>query len=204
MSSLREGLARYLRPEQLARLAGARIGIAGAGGLGSNVAVLLLRSGIRHFVLVDKDRVEPSNLNRQFYWPEDVGKTKVEALTARMLQLEPEAECVRHALAICADNAVALFSGCDVVVEALDGADEKAAFSSLWLAAGLYVVAASGIAGYGLPPMQARHIGGSFVCVGDFSTAVDERAPPLAPRVMQAAAMQADVVLARVLGTQVK
>ena len=199
MSVLREGLGRYLSPAALKTLGCARIGIAGAGGLGSNVAMLLLRSGIRHFVLVDRDRVEASNLNRQFYWPEDVGKRKVEALGSRLTQLEPGADCRCHAIAVNASNAVSLFSDCDVVVEALDEAGQKAEFSALWLGAGYYVVAASGLGGYGLPPMQVRNLGKTFVCVGDFATAADADAPPLAPRVMQAAALQADAVLARIL-----
>lgn len=200
MSVLRNGLARSFSASALEKLGKTRVGIAGAGGLGSNVAMLLLRSGILRFVIVDKDKVEASNLNRQFYWPEDVGKAKAEALKARLLQLEPHADCRCGVQTISPANAVSLFEDCEIVVEALDDARQKAEFASLWLGAGFFVVAASGLGGCGLPPMQQKRLGRSFVCVGDFSTAADEQTPPLAPRVMQAAALQADAVLAHALG----
>lgn len=201
MSILQEGLNRYFSHDALERLGNALVGIAGAGGLGSNVAMLLARSGIRHFVIADKDRVEASNLNRQFFWPEDVGRSKVDALKERLAGLEPEIDCRCHYVELGPANTVALFDGCCVVVEALDDPIQKASFSSLWLDAGFYVVAASGIGGCDRLPMQTRRLGNSFVCVGDFTTGVDAETPPLAPRVMQAAALQADAVLARILGT---
>ena len=77
-----EGLGRYLTPEQLRILRQARVGIAGAGGLGSNAALMLARSGVEHLTLVDHDVVDASNLNRQQYWPRHVGRSKVDALHA--------------------------------------------------------------------------------------------------------------------------
>lgn len=65
INSLRQGLTRYFTPEQLARLRAARVGLAGAGGLGSNTALMLARCGVEDLLLVDDDVVEPSNLNRQ-------------------------------------------------------------------------------------------------------------------------------------------
>jgi len=199
---LSKGLKRYWKPENLAALASVRVGIAGAGGLGSNVAMLLVRSGVRRLLVVDHDRVDASNLNRQCYWPEDVGRLKVEALRERLLALEPELLLNVSRETITADTAGLLFQNCAIVVEALDDAGIKAALCASLLAEGVYVVAASGIGGIGgcgLEPMQVRRVGASFVCVGDFVSAVDEDTPPLAPRVMQAAALQADVVLAKVL-----
>jgi len=203
------GLARYWTPEQLNALASVRVGVAGAGGLGSNVAMLLARSGVRRLLIVDHDHVEPSNLNRQCYWPEDVGRPKVEALRDRLLALEPELALNVSRVTITADTAGALFQGCAIVVEALDEAGGKAALCASLLAQGFYVVAASGIGGVGGiggcgQPMQVRRVGASFVCVGDFVSAVDENTPPLAPRVMQAAALQADAVLARILGSAIE
>jgi len=185
----------------LAVLASIRVGIAGAGGLGSNVAMLLARSGVRRLLIVDNDRVDASNLNRQCYWPEDVGRPKVEALRDRLLALEPELLLNVSCETITADTACACFQDCAIVVEALDEAGIKAALCASLLAKGFYVVAASGIGGCGMEPMQVRRMGASFVCVGDFVSAVDEHRPPLAPRVMQAAALQADVVLSKILGT---
>jgi sulfur carrier protein ThiS adenylyltransferase len=199
MSVLRQGLIRHFAPDELSCLGEARIGIAGAGGLGSNVAMLLVRSGIRHLTIVDRDVVEPSNLNRQFYWPEDVGMPKVEALRRRLLRLEPELDCRYLHGELTPESAPALFADCRVVVEALDGAASKARLCSALLAGGFTVVAASGLAGYGLAPMRVRRLGPSFICVGDFASDADAGLPTLAPRVTQAAALQADVVLSVLL-----
>ena len=201
MSLLSESLARWFTPEQLARLGAARVGIAGAGGLGSNAAVALVRSGIRNLVVADGDTVEASNLNRQAYWPEDVGRPKVEALRDRLIALEPELACDGRREWLDADSACRLFRDCDVVVEALDGAAFKAELCAALLRAGMVVVGASGIAGYGLPPLGVRRLGARFVCVGDFSTGASPDAPTLAPRVAQAAAMQADEVITFLLGS---
>ena len=61
-------------------LAKAHVGIAGLGGLGSNIAMMLARSGVGHLLLIDFDRVEPSNLNRQHYMVSHLGMPKSEAL----------------------------------------------------------------------------------------------------------------------------
>ncbi|MDE5878442.1 MAG: ThiF family adenylyltransferase, partial [Desulfovibrio sp.] len=88
-AALREGLARYFTPEELAKLRAARVGIAGAGGLGSNAALMLARSGVEDFLLVDDDVVDASNLNRQQFWPRHVGRPKVEALGELLRELNP-------------------------------------------------------------------------------------------------------------------
>lgn len=196
---LEEGLQRYLSAASLERLASVRVGIAGAGGLGSNCAMLLARSGIRHFTIVDFDRVEASNLNRQFYFPEDVGQPKVEALGRNLRRIEPELNLRLINQRLADDSLTGHFADCAVVVEALDRAEYKAVLCNRLVAAGVFVVSASGMGGFGGPVMQKRHLGEHLVCVGDFSTQVDAAHPPLAPRVMQAAALQADAVLEFIL-----
>jgi sulfur carrier protein ThiS adenylyltransferase len=90
MNITEQGIARHIGPEALARLQHVRVGLAGAGGLGSNCAQALVRSGFKRFVLVDFDRVEPSNLNRQFFFPDQVGLPKVVALGANLLRINPD------------------------------------------------------------------------------------------------------------------
>ncbi|MBP5226911.1 MAG: ThiF family adenylyltransferase, partial [Kiritimatiellae bacterium] len=58
----------------------ARVGIAGAGGLGSNCAMHLVRAGLTRLVIADFDIVNESNLNRQFYFRDQLGQKKVTAL----------------------------------------------------------------------------------------------------------------------------
>lgn len=199
MSLLSDSLNKWFTPRQLARLRAARVGVAGAGGLGSNAALALVRSGVRNLVVVDGDVVEASNLNRQAYWPDDVGRAKVDALRGRLAALEPGIVYEGRREWLDATNACSFFQGCDAVIEALDGASFKAALCAVLLDAGFFVVGASGLAGYGLSPLGVRRLGTRFVCVGDFSTGASEKAPTLAPRVMQAAAMQADAVLSFLL-----
>ena len=80
MAFYEEVLGRYLSAEQLQEIGSWKIGLAGLGGLGSNCAVHLVRTGFRRLVLVDFDLVEPSNLNRQFYFPDQIGQAKASAL----------------------------------------------------------------------------------------------------------------------------
>lgn len=191
--ALREGLGRYLEPEQLTKLASVRVGIAGAGGLGSNVAMFLARSGIEKMLLADGDVVEPSNLNRQHYWPQDLGLKKIHALKKRLLALNSHMDIEAHDLYLDRNNLGRLIPECPIWVEALDSPDSKAQLVEEALLHGAWVIAASGICGIGGPPLGQRQIG-RLTMIGDFRTDVCA-APPMAPRVSQAAAMMADRVL---------
>lgn len=196
---LNRGLSRYFSPADLAELARVRVGLAGAGGLGSNCAMLLVRSGVKRLTIVDFDLVEPSNLNRQFFFPEDCGRPKVAALGERLLRLSPDLDLRLINERLSAENAPALFADCAVVVEALDRAEYKATLFGCLAETGVFMVGASGLGGLGGPAMRKRRLGANLICVGDFESAVDEARPPLAPRVMQAAALEAEAVLEFIL-----
>lgn len=197
MSVLVQGLLRYTSPDTLERLARVRMLIIGAGGLGSNVAFMLARSGIRRFILVDRDRVEASNLNRQAYFPADLGRPKVEALAEHLRALDPKLELDCRVAEIHARNAHDFFTLADAVVEAVDGAATKAMLCEAAAAARMLYVTASGLTGLGGPDavMTERRLGPRMYCVGDPAVLPGDSSPPLAPRVMQAAAMQANIIL---------
>ena len=89
MNAAEQGMAAYLGEERLAFLQTVTVGIAGAGGLGSNCAMHLVRSGFKRFVIADFDRVEPSNLNRQAFRLDQVGEKKVAALAENMRGVNP-------------------------------------------------------------------------------------------------------------------
>lgn len=199
-SVLEQGLTRYVSEAQLAALRAVRIGIAGLGGIGSNVAMLLVRSGARHFVFADDDRVEKSNLNRQCYQPGDLGEYKTEALVRHLRSLEPALDAIVLTMHIDSDTVRALPARADIWVEALDGAEDKKMLVEACLAAGRPCIACSGMGGWGGPPLQVRHVGSRLTVVGDFTTDVAEH-PPLAPRVTACAALMADALLARVWQT---
>lgn len=199
---LDQGLGVHLPPAIQERLRLARIGIAGAGGLGSNVAQHLTRSGIGTLVVVDFDTVCATNLNRQFYFPDQVGQPKVVALKENLTRICPSLCCEDHCLRLDRDNAFLLFQGCDLVVEALDKAAAKALLVNSLVAQGLVVIAASGIGGYGAPDsFFVRSLGKNLVVVGDGHSPSDQFVPPMSPRVGIAAAMQADLVLKYLVGT---
>ncbi len=124
-NSLRDGLGRYLLPEQLDRLRAARVGLAGAGGLGSNAALMLARCGIEDMLLLDHDVVEPSNLNRQQYWPRHLGRPKVEALAELLRELNPDMRVEARRLRLCPANLPDILPACPIWVEALDDAEAK-------------------------------------------------------------------------------
>lgn len=194
-------LAPHLDPARRRRLAEARVGIAGAGGLGSNCAVLLVRSGVGHLTIADQDVVSLSNLNRQFYWPRHLGRPKVDALGELLRDLNGGISLDLRRERLDAGTVGAVFAGCSVVVEAVDNAGVKRELAEALLRAGHVVVSASGMAGWGGPPMTARRLGGRLTVVGDHLSEVGPGRPPLAPRVVMAAALEADAVLCHILGS---
>ena len=194
INSLRQGLTRYFTPEQLARLRAARVGLAGTGGLGSNTALMLARCGVEDLLLVDDDVVEPSNLNRQQFWPRHLGSPKVEALAELLRELNPDIRVETRRLRLGPADLPEILPSCPIWVEA------KTMLVEHTLLDGRMVASASGMGGYGGPPMQKRRLG-RLTLVGDFTTDV-LAAPPLAPRVTQAAALLADAVLEFILGEE--
>lgn len=196
------GVLSSFTEEQRQRMKAACVGIAGAGGLGSNAAMMLARSGAGRLIVIDGDKVEPSNLNRQHYFPAHVGRPKVEALAEQLLALNPDLRVDARMMWLNRDNIPALLPEADIWIEALDNASAKALFASAAAAAGKIVVCGSGMGGVGGFAMRRRRMG-NIVVVGDMKSDIAER-PPLAPRVMQCAAMQADAALEWLLTGTIK
>lgn len=191
-------LASHLTPAERSRLKAAHVGIAGAGGLGSNAAFMLARSGVGQITIVDHDCVEASNLNRQIYCAADIGSPKALALKAALLSLRPDMTVNAIVARLDALNAPALFVGTPLVIEALDDPGAKKMLIEALLADGHHVIGASGLAGWGGSPMERRNLG-RLIMVGDFRNGTAPGLPPMAPRVCMAAAMQADAVLGLLL-----
>ena len=102
-----------------------RVGIAGAGGLGSNCAVALARSGVGTLVISDFDIVEEPNLNRQYYFIDQVGLIKTVALKENIARINPEVHVIVHQKILEKENITEIFSGCDIIVEAFDSSSMK-------------------------------------------------------------------------------
>lgn len=187
------------------RLAKARIGIAGAGGLGSNIAMMLARSGVGHLVIADFDTVDESNLNRQHYAREHVGASKVDALSQQIHAVDPRVEMQAFRLRVTPQNARELFGGCDIVCEAFDDAQAKAMLVEqlLSLTPGPIVVSGNGMAGIGpASEIVTRRLGSRLYVCGDGESDVDAGEVMYAPRVMLCAAQQALVAVRIVLGEE--
>ena len=192
----------YLIPEERAVLESARVGIAGAGGLGSNCAMHLVRAGVQHLTVVDFDVVNESNLNRQFFFRDQLGQKKVEALKENLLRIDPAADIRAVDAKIDAASVKEIFADCDIVVEAFDVVDAKVMLVSSFASSGKNLVTASGLAGWGRSnEMRVRKMG-NIVAVGDGETAVGANAAPASPRVGIAAAMQANAVVSLLLGCE--
>lgn len=152
------------------RLGEARVGIAGCGGIGSNAAVLLARAGVGTLVIADFDRVEARNLNRQHYSARHIGMPKVAALKEQLEDIPTGTAVEAHGIRVDAGNAVHLFKGCDVLVEALDLDESKEMLLCAWLAGmpGTPVIACSGLAGSGAGELvRVDRRDGGLTVVGD-------------------------------------
>jgi adenylyltransferase/sulfurtransferase len=103
------------------KLRRAKVFIAGAGGLGSPVSIYLTAAGVGHLRMVDHDRVDLTNLNRQVvHWSGDVGKRKVESAQEKLNKLNPDVTVETLSVTISEENASELISGFDLIVDAMD------------------------------------------------------------------------------------
>ena len=195
MNNFTQGLLRYLSAQQLKRIQSIKIAIGGAGGLGSNVAVILTRTGFAQFEIIDHDTVDPSNLNRQDFTLEDIGKPKVEALKSRILSINPDA-CVQiHHQTWDEKTSAGIFINSDFIVEAFDAAEMKTRFVNFYHHRAAYVISGNGMAGFNEPTgIGVRNVGNIYF-IGDGITAVDHNHPPMAPRVMECASKMAGIIL---------
>jgi sulfur carrier protein ThiS adenylyltransferase len=181
----------------------ATVGIAGLGGLGSAVAVALARLGVGRLVLADFDVVEPSNLNRQQYFIDQLGKYKTEALKENLQRINPYVSYETHTVLLSPANVPVIFADCAVLVEAFDQAAMKAMLVETWLKhfPTRPIVAASGLAGHaGSNRVRTHRLGRSLYLVGDLETAAQPGTGLMAPRVGVAAHHQANAVLRLLLG----
>ncbi|WP_125115063.1 sulfur carrier protein ThiS adenylyltransferase ThiF [Agathobaculum sp. Marseille-P7918] len=181
----------------------AAVGIAGLGGLGSNIAVFLARLGVGRLVLVDFDTVEVSNLNRQHYTMRDLGRPKADALRDQLIEINPYLDYETYTTRVTPENAPQLFADCDVVCEAFDRADQKAMLIETLLAhlPDTPIVSGSGMAGCGSANAirTERRFTRLYLC-GDGTSDIADGVGLMAPRVAVCAAHEATMVLRLLLG----
>jgi sulfur carrier protein ThiS adenylyltransferase len=184
-------------PDILPILRASVVGIAGAGGLGSNAALALARAGIGKLIIADSDRIEITNLNRQQYTWSQIGKIKVEALVVNLRKVNPFSDYVGIHRRITRANAAEIFAEADILIEAFDRADQKQMLIETWIAhfPDRPIVAASGLSGFGENrKIRQRRIGNLYIC-GDEASEPRPGISPMAPRVGIVANMQANLAI---------
>ena len=173
------------------------VGVAGVGGLGSNCAVALARVGVGKIIISDFDIVYESNLNRQYFFKDQIGLRKVDALKENIKRINPETEIIDNYTKLNENNIVEIYKDCDVIVEAFDLAEMKKMLIETLLSElpEKPIVIGIGMAGFGdSNSIQYRKSENLYIC-GDEKSEVSESNPPLAPRVAMVANMQANTVL---------
>ncbi len=179
------------------------IGIAGAGGLGSNCAVALARIGIGKIIIADFDVVRRKNLNRQYYFYEQVGQKKVFAIQDNIFFVNPHVKVEPHFLKLNQRNIPDILRECDVIVEAFDLAEMKQMIMETVQSEmpDIPLVVGLGVAGWGdNNSIKTHRIDNLYIC-GDQGRETSDEFPPLAPRVGVVAHMQANTVLDILLKT---
>jgi sulfur carrier protein ThiS adenylyltransferase len=169
----------------------ASVGIAGAGGIGSNVAWMLVRAGLGRLTVIDFDQVEERNLNRQFYFRDQTGMSKVAALAESLQRINPGLDLTVHRTRIDRDNACGLFRNVDILMEALDLETAKVMLLESWLEGlpGIPIVSCSGLAGEGRIEALRDDRRNGLTIVGDQESELS--AGTLSARVCMVAAMMA-------------
>ena len=173
------------------------VGIAGAGGLGSNCAVSLARSGVGNIIIADFDVVEKTNLNRQYYFFNQIGEKKVFALKENINRINPNINVKALDIFLNKNNIVEVFKNCEIIIEAFDKAEMKKILIETVLTEipDKYIVSGSGMAGWGrnniIKSIQSDKL---FIC-GDGVSEVSEFFPAPSPRVSVVANLQANQAL---------
>lgn len=184
------------------KLQSAIVGIAGLGGLGSNVAISLARIGIGKLVIADFDAVEPSNLNRQQYFIEQLGTDKVTALTENLRKINPYIKIDGNQTKLKPDNIPTIFADCSIIAECFDKADQKQMLVETVLNKmhNVIIVAVSGLGGYGKSnEIETRKISDRLILIGDGSSGIESGFSLMAPRVAIAAGHQANAIIEMIL-----
>lgn len=180
------------------KISAASVAVCGLGGLGSNIAVSLARAGIGRLILIDYDKVDITNLHRQQYKADQVGRDKTESLKENLKEIAPYIQTETHTVKMTETNTLELLKDADIICEAFDDPECKAMLTDVVLGTmpQKYLIAASGMAGLGSAnAIRTRKITEHFYLCGDGVSELSEGSGLLSSRVMLCAAHQAHMVL---------
>lgn len=171
------------------------IAVAGAGGIGSNLCVLLTRLGFVNLLVVDFDAIEFTNLNRQHYTTHDVKKAKVEALKEYIEAINPLCNITVINTKVTPHNQHELFKDYEIVCEAFDDPHEKSMLFYERIKEDKFIIGCSGMAGPWLSSMHVKRLGEKAFMCGDFGTDSIEESGIMAHKVVHCATLMAECVL---------
>ena len=177
---------------------GTTVGIAGLGGLGSNIAIMLARAGVGRLIIADFDRVDITNLNRQQYKADQIGQPKASALTANLLEIAPYIKIEAHDTKLNEDNIPEIFKEADIICEAFDYPEAKAMIVDTVLSKmpSTYLVSGSGMAGFESANLiKTRKRTDRFYLCGDLVSDVNDGIGLVSARVMVCAAHEAQAII---------
>lgn len=185
------------------KISAARVAVCGLGGLGSNIAIALARAGVGHLHLIDFDRVDLTNLNRQQYAVGQLGQYKTDALRETLSLVSPYCDVTCDTIKVTEENLPDLLKTEDYICEAFDRAEAKAMLVSGVLEhfPEKYLVAASGLAGLGSAnTIQTRRVSKRFYLCGDGTSDSSVGLGLVASRVLVCAAHEANMILRLIAG----
>ena len=185
------------------KISAARVAVCGLGGLGSNIAIALARAGVGHLHLIDFDRVDLTNLNRQQYAVGQLGQYKTDALQETLSLVSPYCDVTCDTIQVTEENLPDLLKTEDYICEAFDRAEAKAMLVSGVLEhfPEKYLVAGSGLAGLGSAnTIQTRRVSQRFYLCGDGTSDSSVGLGLVASRVLVCAAHEANVILRLIAG----
>lgn len=185
------------------KISAARVAVCGLGGLGSNIAIALARAGVGHLHLIDFDRVDLTNLNRQQYAVGQLGQYKTDALRETLSLVSPYCDVTCDTVRVTDENLPNLLRNEDYICEAFDRAEAKAMLVSGVLEhfPEKYLVAASGLAGLGSAnTIQTRRVSQRFYLCGDGTSDSSVGLGLVASRVLVCAAHEANMILRLIAG----
>lgn len=180
--------------------------VAGAGGLGSNICIMLARAGIGRIIVSDFDSVELSNLNRQQYFQDQIGMPKVKALSSNLLRINPGLRIEAWQERLSPENCGKYIpEDVDIIFECLDNSEDKAMLAGFCLAErpDIPLIMVSGVAGVGpVEDISVSRGPGKMIIVGDGKTEMNARNGTVSSRVTQVAAIQCHVGIRLMLGLE--
>jgi len=173
-----------------------KIGIAGVGGIGSNVALHLVRSGVKYFKIVDFDEITETNLNRQFYFRDQLGRRKVDKLKENLERIMPDLIIEKEFKLLTPENIAGTFEDCDIIIEGFDKPSCKAFLIDVLAKSGKTVISACGVAGMDADAIKVKKVSASVFIIGDFKTDISDK-KLFSHKVSLAASLMAGIALER-------